>query len=115
MYLRMFRCYATRVQAQLLPYGTVLYKHLTTDRPPFPHFPFFPSIPHHLVDPSYFADNSDLLAVTVVYRDGARHRRFLVVGVYQIVLVEPDATRLGWGVSTFVGYLQDLEASHKIH
>ncbi len=47
--------------------------------------------------------------MTVVYRDGSRHRRFLVVGVYQIVLVEPDATRLGWGVSTFVGCLQDLE------
>ncbi len=57
----------------------------------------------------FFADNSDLLAVTVVYRDGARQRRFLVVGVYQIVLVEPDATRLGWGVARFVGCLQDLE------
>jgi len=49
------------------------------------------------------ADNSDLLAVTVVSRDGGKQRRFLVVGVYQIVLVEPDSTRLGWGVSTFVG------------
>ena len=38
-----------------------------------------------------------------------RQRRFLVVDVYQIVLVEPDATRLGWGVATFVGFLQDLE------
>ena len=54
----------------------------------------------------YFTDNSDLLAVTVVSRDESRQRRFLVVGVYQIVLVEPDATRLGWGVATFVGFLQ---------
>ena len=61
-----------------------------------------------------FADNSDLLAVTVTPSSRgdsqpARQRRFLVVDVYQIVLVEPDATRLGWGVATFVGFLQDLE------
>jgi protein CLEC16A len=60
-----------------------------------------------------FADNSDLLAVTVTptSREGQqpRQRRFLVVDVYQIVLVEPDSTRLGWGVATFVGFLQDLE------
>ena len=42
----------------------------------------------------------------MVSRDESRQRRFLVVGVYQIVLVEPDATRLGWGVATFVGFLQ---------
>ena len=40
---------------------------------------------------------------------GVKQRRFLVVDVYQIVLVEPDSTRLGWGVATFVGFLQDLE------
>ncbi len=49
--------------------------------------------------------------MTVVYRDGVRQRRFLVVDVYQIVLVEPDATRLGWGVATFAGFLQDLEVA----
>lgn len=38
-----------------------------------------------------------------------KQRRFLVVDVYQILLVEPDATRLGWGVTTYVGFLQDLE------
>merc|ERR1739848_735713 len=60
-------------------------------------------------------NNSDLLAVTVTpsatasKSTGGRQRRFLVVDVYQIVLVEPDATRLGWGVATFVGFLQDLE------
>ena len=63
-----------------------------------------------------FPDNSDLLAVTVTptasaskSNTGGRQRRFLVVDIYQIVLVEPDATRLGWGVATFVGFLQDLE------
>ena len=63
---------------------------------------------------SLFPDNSDLLAVTVTPStkgdsQPTRQRRFLVVDVYQIVLVEPDATRLGWGVATFVGFLQDLE------
>ena len=62
----------------------------------------------------FFSDNSDLLAVTVTPSSRGdsqpvRQRRFLVVDVYQIVLVEPDATRLGWGVATFVGFLQDLE------
>ena len=37
-----------------------------------------------------------------------KQHRFLVVDVYQIVLVQPDATRLGWGVATFVGFLQVL-------
>jgi protein CLEC16A len=46
------------------------------------------------------------LAVTVANREGVKQRRFLVVGLYQIVLVEPDSTRLGWGVATFVGFLQ---------
>ena len=63
------------------------------------------------------ADNSDLLAVTVTsttkvtsgqqqQQQASRQRRFLVVDIYQIVLVEPDSTRLGWGVATFVGFLQ---------
>jgi len=54
-------------------------------------------------------NNSDLLAVTVVTKDNTRQRRFLVVDVMQIILVEPDAHRLGWGVAKFSGFLQDLE------
>jgi len=71
-------------------------------------------------------NNSDLLAVTVTSKQppsksasgssggsgsggNPKQHRFLVVDVYQIVLVQPDATRLGWGVATFVGFLQDLE------
>ena len=61
----------------------------------------------------FVADNSDLLAVTVTQTSksgpSTKQRRFLVVGIYQIILVEPDSTRLGWGVATFVGFLQDLE------
>ena len=33
-------------------------------------------------------------------------RLFLVVDIYQIVLVEPDSKRLGWGVAIFAGFLQ---------
>ena len=51
-------------------------------------------------------NNSDLLAVTVVLKDGTRQRRFLVVDLMQIILIEPDAHRLGWGVAKFSGFLQ---------
>ena len=71
-------------------------------------------------------NNSDLLAVTVVLKDGTRQRRFdafqqtnpsttcfifrfLVVDLMQIILIEPDSHRLGWGVAKFSGFLQDLE------
>ena len=56
-------------------------------------------------------NNSDLLAVTVVLKDGTRQRRFLVVDLMQIILIEPDSHRLGWGVARFSGFLQDLEVS----
>ena len=39
-------------------------------------------------------------------RDGTRTRRFLVIDPVQLILVEPDARRLGWGVAKFVGFLQ---------
>lgn len=53
----------------------------------------------------YFIDNSDLIACTVV-RKQERNRRFLVVDLYQIILVKPDSKKLGWGVVTFSGYIQ---------
>eukprot|EP00092_Neocalanus_flemingeri_P007638 GFUD01008244.1.p1 GENE.GFUD01008244.1~~GFUD01008244.1.p1 ORF type:complete len:954 (-),score=272.12 GFUD01008244.1:196-3057(-) len=56
-------------------------------------------------------NNSDLLAVTVVYKDGTRQRRFLVVDLLQLILIEPDGHRLGWGVAKFSGFLQDLEVT----
>lgn len=56
-------------------------------------------------------NNSDLIACTVVMRDGTRTRRFLVIDPVQLILVEPDARRLGWGVAKFVGFLQDVEVS----
>ena len=59
-------------------------------------------------------NNSDLLAVTVVLKDGTRQRRFLVVDLMQIILIEPDSHRLGWGVAKFSGFLQDLEVCRLI-
>ena len=50
-------------------------------------------------------DNSDLIACTVVTKD-QRNRRFLVVDLYQMILVEPDSKKLGWGVVKFAGHLQ---------
>lgn len=58
-----------------------------------------------------FTDNSDLIACTVVMRDGTKYRRFLVMDILQLILVEPDSKRLGWGVAKFVGFLQDVEVN----
>lgn len=56
-------------------------------------------------------NNSDLIGCTVVMKDGSKIRRFMVIDVVQLVLVEPDTKRLGWGVAKFVGFLQDIEVS----
>ncbi|XP_055542845.1 protein CLEC16A homolog [Wyeomyia smithii] len=56
-------------------------------------------------------NNSDLIACTVVMRDGTKYRRFLVMDILQLILVEPDSKRLGWGVAKFVGFLQDVEVN----
>uniref|UniRef100_A0A2C9JQK0 Uncharacterized protein n=1 Tax=Biomphalaria glabrata TaxID=6526 RepID=A0A2C9JQK0_BIOGL len=57
-------------------------------------------------------NNSDLIGCTVVNRESRRQeRRFLVIDPVQLILVEPDTKRLGWGVVKFVGYLQDVEVS----
>ncbi|XP_064631052.1 protein CLEC16A-like isoform X3 [Lineus longissimus] len=55
-------------------------------------------------------NNSDLIACTIVSKD-RKERRFLVIDVLQLILVEPDIKRLGWGVVRFVGFLQDVEVS----
>ncbi|XP_049951691.1 protein CLEC16A homolog isoform X1 [Schistocerca serialis cubense] len=56
-------------------------------------------------------NNSDLIACTVVNKEGHKIRRFLVIDVMQFILVEPDTRRLGWGVTKFVGFLQDIEVT----
>jgi protein CLEC16A len=52
-----------------------------------------------------------LIACTVVDKEGHKTRRFLVIDVIQLILVEPDTRRLGWGVAKFVGFLQDIEVT----
>ncbi|XP_030755269.1 protein CLEC16A homolog isoform X2 [Sitophilus oryzae] len=64
----------------------------------------------HALDLS-IAHNSDLIACTVLYKDGTKMRRFLVIDIMQLILVEPDSKRLGWGVAKLVGFLQDIEVT----
>ncbi|XP_014208495.1 protein CLEC16A homolog isoform X2 [Copidosoma floridanum] len=56
-------------------------------------------------------NNSDLIACTVVWKDGQKLRRFMVIDFIQLILVEPDSRKLGWGVAKFVGFLQDIEVT----
>ncbi|XP_053785182.1 protein CLEC16A isoform X7 [Desmodus rotundus] len=56
-------------------------------------------------------NNSDLIACTVVTKDGGMVQRFLAVDIYQMSLVEPDVSRLGWGVVKFAGLLQDMQVT----
>lgn len=63
------------------------------------------------VDDVLDLNNSDLIACTVVSKDSQKIRRFMVIDVAQLVLVEPDSKRLGWGVAKFVGFLQDIEVT----
>ncbi|XP_076230086.1 C-type lectin domain containing ema isoform X1 [Nomia melanderi] len=56
-------------------------------------------------------NNSDLIACTVVWKDGQKIRRFLVIHVLQLIIVEPDTSKLGWGVAKLVGFLQDIEVA----
>ncbi|KAL6060186.1 hypothetical protein STEG23_004075, partial [Scotinomys teguina] len=60
---------------------------------------------------SPFGNNSDLIACTVITKDGGMVQRFLAVDIYQMSLVEPDVSRLGWGVVKFAGLLQDMQVT----
>uniref|UniRef100_A0ABD2W022 Protein CLEC16A homolog n=1 Tax=Trichogramma kaykai TaxID=54128 RepID=A0ABD2W022_9HYME len=64
---------------------------------------------NNVLDLSNYMYNSDLIACTVVWKDGQKIRRFLVIDSIQLILVEPDARKLGWGIARFVGFLQDIE------
>ncbi|KAK9885246.1 hypothetical protein WA026_010745 [Henosepilachna vigintioctopunctata] len=63
------------------------------------------------IDQALDLNNSDLIGCTVIYKDGTKMRRFLVIDILQLILVEPDTKRLGWGVAKLVGFLQDIEVS----
>ncbi|CDW57006.1 ATP bind 1 and RrnaAD and FPL and C2 domain conta ining protein [Trichuris trichiura] len=53
--------------------------------------------------------DSDLLACTVIHQHGGRNQQFLVVGASQLLFVEPDACKVGWGVVRFVADLEKSE------
>ncbi|XP_018335183.1 protein CLEC16A homolog isoform X2 [Agrilus planipennis] len=63
------------------------------------------------IDTALDLNNSDLIACTVVGKDGQKIRRFLVIDIMQLILVEPDPKKLGWGVAKLVGFLQDIEVT----
>lgn len=57
---------------------------------------------------------SDLLACTVAHAlsqggYGSKEQCYLVTDGLQLILVRPDAKRLGFGVAQFVGSLQDVQ------
>ncbi|XP_075973787.1 C-type lectin domain containing ema isoform X2 [Anticarsia gemmatalis] len=54
-------------------------------------------------------NDSDLISCDIIQKDGTWQHRFLAVDSIEIILVEPDKQRLGWGVAKLVGSLQDLE------
>lgn len=49
-------------------------------------------------------DHSNMISVSMFCRQ--QQRRFLVIDEAQFILVEPDTTKLGWGVVKFVARLQ---------
>ncbi|XP_022248411.1 protein CLEC16A-like isoform X2 [Limulus polyphemus] len=66
---------------------------------------------NEVLDLTNFPDNSDLIACTVLTKNGEKIRRFMVIDILQLILVQPDTKKLGWGVAKFVGFLQDIEVA----
>jgi len=44
-----------------------------------------------------------------VISESVKTRRFLVVDVFQLLLVDPSQKQMGWGIVKFVGFLQVRE------
>lgn len=55
---------------------------------------------------SIYLDNSDLISCTVITKDGQKIKGFMVIDALQLILVDPDNKRIGWGIAKFVGFLQ---------
>lgn len=56
--------------------------------------------------------NNDLVGCNVINtKDGSKVKRFMVIDSTQIILVEPEASRLGFGVVKLAGLLQDIEVT----
>lgn len=54
----------------------------------------------------FISDNSDLISCTVITKDGQKIKGFMVIDPLQLILVDPDNKRVGWGIAKFVGFLQ---------
>ncbi|XP_022658249.1 protein CLEC16A-like isoform X4 [Varroa destructor] len=60
--------------------------------------------------------NNDLVACTVyTIKDNSKLKRFMVIDSAQVILVKPEATRLGFGVVRLAGLLQDIEVTGDQH
>ena len=61
-------------------------------------------------------NNRDLIACTVVSKEpngnsNNKMRRFMVIDAQQLILIEPDNRKLGFGVAKFVALIQDVEVN----
>lgn len=56
-------------------------------------------------------NNSDIINCTVITKDGQKIKGFMVIEALQLILVDPDNKRGGWGIAKFVGFLQDIEVT----
>ncbi|KAF8772001.1 Protein CLEC16A like protein [Argiope bruennichi] len=55
--------------------------------------------------------NSNIINCTVITKDGQKIKGFMVIEALQLILVDPDNKRGGWGIAKFVGFLQDIEVT----
>lgn len=68
------------------------------------------------VDQLLDLNNSDLIACTVISKEpngggNSKMRRFMVIDSQQLILIEPDNRKLGFGVAKFVAMIQDVEVN----
>ncbi|CAF2066643.1 unnamed protein product [Rotaria magnacalcarata] len=55
--------------------------------------------------------NCDLIACTV-HMTERKDRRFLVIDQMQFILIEPDSTKISWGIVKFCALMQDVEVAN---
>jgi protein CLEC16A len=56
--------------------------------------------------------NCDLIACYVtMQKDQSKQRRFMVINAWQLIIIEPDSQRLGWGVAKYAVQLQQIDVN----
>lgn len=56
--------------------------------------------------------NCDLIACYVtMQKDQSKQRRFMVINTWQLIIIEPDSQRLGWGVAKYAVQLQQIDVN----